>query len=51
MKNKEVITMIIVILFAVLAVCVYPIFIKVENGTMTCENLLGKEVKCMIYGR
>lgn len=51
MKNKEVITIIIVILLAVFMVCTYPIFVKVKNGNMTCENLFGKEVKCMIYGR
>ena len=48
MKEKviNVITTAGVILLIVLAVCSYPIKVKVENGEMTCENLLGKTIKC-----
>lgn len=44
--RKDIIQTLLIVVVIVIAVLTYPFFIKVEDGTMTCSNLLGQEVKC-----
>ena len=46
LKDKNIISTILIIGLIVLAILTYPYKVRVDNGEIKCSNALGQTVKC-----